>query len=123
MTSLAALGIALGGGAGAALRFVLDTAVTARTRGRFPLGILVVNLTGSFALGILLGLALDRGALAVLATGLLGGYTTFSTASVDTIRLLAERRGAAAVLNGLGMLAAAVALAAAGILLGRAISG
>ena len=122
MTPLAALGIALAGGAGAVLRHALDLTVTARMRGRFPLGILIVNLLGSFALGLVLGLALDHEVAAVLATGLLGGFTTFSTASVDTVRLLAARRWGAAAANGLGMLAAASVLAVVGILAGRAIA-
>ncbi|PRI11876.1 fluoride efflux transporter FluC [Leucobacter massiliensis] len=114
-----ALGIALAGGAGAALRYLLDTAVPVRVRERFPWGIMLVNLTGSFALGLLAGLALGQPLASVLAVGLLGGYTTFSTAILDTVRLLQQRRIGAALLNGPGMLVATVALAMCGILLGR----
>lgn len=114
-----ALGIALAGGAGAALRYLLDTAVPVRVRERFPWGIMLVNLTGSFALGLLAGLALGQPLASVLAVGLLGGYTTFSTAILDTVRLLQQRRIGAALLNGPGMLVATVVLAVCGILLGR----
>lgn len=123
MSGWAVAALAVAGGVGAILRHVLDTLLTPLARGKFPLGILIVNLTGSFALGIVLGLALDQPVAAVLGTGLLGGYTTFSTASLDTVRLLEERRFGAAALNGLGMLAAASACAVAGIMLGRAIVG
>jgi CrcB protein len=79
-------------------------------------------VSGSFALGLLTGLALQAVVApewtAVLGTGLLGGYTTFSTASVETVRLLAAGRRGAAVANGLGMLVACVGVASLGLWLG-----
>ena len=122
MTALTAIGIAVAGGLGAASRFALDSWIKALTGGKFPWGIAIVNLTGSFALGILAGLALAEPAAAILATGFLGGYTTFSTASVDSVRLLQERRYGAALANGPGLIAAAAAVALLGILLGRGIA-
>lgn len=110
-------GIAVAGGLGAGLRFLLDTAITKRLRSRFPWGIAVVNLSGSLALGLLVGSSLGDPVLSVFAVGLLGGYTTFSTASVDTLRLLMAGRVAAALVNGLGLLLACVVLAVIGILL------
>ncbi|MBL3700218.1 chromosome condensation protein CrcB [Leucobacter luti] len=115
-----AVGIAVAGGLGAAARFAVDRSVPERIRARFPIGIVIVNLTGSFALGLLAGAALDDPIGGVLATGFLGGYTTFSTASLDTLRLLRARRFGAALLHGPGVLCASVALAVAGILLARA---
>ncbi|QIM16441.1 chromosome condensation protein CrcB [Leucobacter insecticola] len=109
-------GIAVAGGLGAGLRFLLDTALTTRLRSRFPWGIAVVNLSGSFALGLLTGASLGEPLASVLAVGLLGGYTTFSTASVDTVRLFLTRRPGAALVNGFGVLVAGVALAVLGIL-------
>lgn len=81
---------AIAGGLGALLRFVLDTAVTRVGARRFPLGTLVINVTGSFALGLVVGWgsdALTSDAALVVGTGLLGGYTTFSAASVEAVNL------------------------------------
>lgn len=125
MTPLLLLGLAAAGGIGAMLRLLIDGVVRARFGGRLPWGTITINVTGSFLLGLLTGLA-QAGALpeaweAVLGTGLLGGYTTFSTASVETVRLLQERRVLAAALNGVGMLVVAVAAAAGGYALGVAL--
>jgi fluoride exporter len=85
----------LAGGAGAAGRFAADGAIKARVGDAFPWSTLVINVTGSLVLGVLTGLALRHGApgdlRTVLGTGFCGGYTTFGTASVETVRL--ARRG------------------------------
>jgi CrcB protein len=87
--------IALLGGVGAAGRYGVDALVTRRWRRDFPLATLVINVGGSLLLGILTGLALYRGASddlrSVLGTGFCGGYTTFSTASFESVRLLQKR--------------------------------
>lgn len=115
---MTALGVLLAGGLGAVLRLLVDTAVSARTSGRFAWGIVVVNVSGSFAIGLVAG-ALDPGTLrTIVATGLLGGYTTFSTASVDAVRLVLDGRWTAALADVLGVLAASVLAAAAGLALG-----
>jgi len=114
--------LALAGGLGAVARFVVDGVVTAARSGRHPVGTTVINLSGSFLLGLLTGLAaghlLGDDSLLVLGTGFLGGYTTFSTAAVETVRLLEQRRWAAALVHGLGQAVAATGLAALGYLLG-----
>jgi CrcB protein len=116
--------VALAGGLGAVARFVLDGALTARRSWRYPMGTTVINLSGSFLLGLLAGLAarqlLPGSALLVLGTGFLGGYTTFSTAAFETVRLIEQHRWGAALLHGLGQLVAATALAALGYVLGAA---
>ena len=112
-TFVLALSVGAAGGVGAALRYLVDNAVPARVRERYPWGILIVNLTGSFALGAVTGAVSGDGA-AILGAGLLGGYTTFSTASVDTARLLLAGRVAAGALGALGTLAACVAAATGG---------
>lgn len=116
-----ALAVAVAGGLGAATRFVVDGAV----RRRLPMvPTLVVNVTGSFALGVVAGLvlrdAVGPGLGAVVGTGFLGGYTTFSTASTETVRLLEQRRLVAAVATAVAMLLLSVAACAAGLALGRA---
>lgn len=120
MSALAVLAVAAGGGIGAALRFLLDGSINAGRQFRLPVGTLTINITGSLLLGLITGASLHLGEfpVAVLGTGVMGGYTTFSTASFETIRLARGGRITAAALNGLGMLVVSVAAATAGILLG-----
>ena len=127
MTPLLFIGTALAGGVGAALRFFLDGLLRAHTRATFPYGTALVNLTGSFALGVLAGIAangwLPPELAAVIGVGLLGGYTTFSTASIETVRLAQEGRYRAAVVNGLGVLVACTLAALLGIWIGALLAG
>lgn len=116
---MTALAIALAGGIGAALRFVVDGLIRTRSSGRFPWATGIINVTGALALGFVTGLSIASGPNAIIGTGLLGGYTTFSTASFETARLAHDRRYRAALANGLGMLIVAVAAASLGVWLGR----
>ncbi|WP_415855284.1 fluoride efflux transporter CrcB [Sinomonas sp. G460-2] len=112
------LGVA--GGVGAAARFVVDGLVRAKARTALPVGTILINVSGSFLLGLLAGATLrgaPSGLLAIAGTGFLGGYTTFSTASVETIRLVQAKRLGTAALNALGTLGAAMLAAWAGFLL------
>lgn len=122
MTPLLLLLVSLAGGLGAAARFALDSLLTARTGSALPWGTVTVNLTGSFVLGLLTGLAgqhvLPEDVATVLGAGFLGGYTTFSTASLETVRLLQEGRTTAGVLVGAGTLVTTVLLAGLGLWLG-----
>lgn len=123
MNPLLILFIAVGGGVGATGRFLLDGLINAGRQFRLPLGTLTINVTGSLLLGVIVGTATHLGAqpVAVLGTGVMGGYTTFSTASFETVRLARSGRITAAAVNGLGMLILSVAAALVGILLGGAI--
>ena len=121
--------LALAGGLGAVARFVLDGTVTAaltrRKRGaRYPVGTTLINLSGSLLLGLVAGLLagelLTEPASLVLGTGFLGGYTTFSTAAYEAVRLAEQRRWAAALAHGLGQAVAATGLATLGYLVGSA---
>ena len=87
MTLLSWAGVALFGALGAVARFQVDAAVSARFPSDFPIGTFVVNLTGAFPLGLLVGAAVPHRVLLVLGTGFLGGYTTFSTWMVESERL------------------------------------
>ena len=116
------VGLSVAGGLGATARFVLDGTIGGRPGRRYPLGTTVINVTGSFLLGLVTALAAAQllppeGAI-ILGTGFLGGYTTFSAASFETVRLALERRWAAALLNGVGMMLAAFLAAGAGLWLG-----
>ena len=112
---------ALAGGLGAAARFVVDGAVRARWSASVPLGTTVINVSGSLLLGVLTGLVLFHGvpssASLVVGTGFLGGYTTFSTASVEVVRLLQEQRVRAALLHTCSMLVLSLGGAAVGLVL------
>jgi fluoride exporter len=110
--------ICIAGGIGSALRFILDGMIRRLTQGTYPVGTTAINITGSLLLGLVTGLA-SRQLLPppwqlVVGAGLLGGYTTFSTASFETVRLLEDRRWAAAAVNGFGQLVAGTAAAALG---------
>lgn len=87
MSATVFIGVAMLGGFGAMLRFLLDGAVSTRSRTALPLGTLAVNLIGALALGVLVGAGVSGDALRLLAIGLLGGFTTFSTWMFETHRL------------------------------------
>lgn len=120
MSALTFIGVAAAGGVGSALRFILDGAINRGRQFRLPVGTLTINVTGSLLLGLVTGAAGHLGAtpVAVLGTGLMGGYTTFSTASFETVRLARTGRTTAAAVNGVGMLVVSVAAAAGGVALG-----
>ena len=110
--------IALAGGLGAASRFVLDGFITERTAAGYPWATTIINVSGAFLLGLIVGLGSDSDWLTVAGVGFLGGYTTFSTASFETARLAHDGRYGAALANGLGMLVVAVGAASIGFWLG-----
>ncbi len=114
-----ALLVALAGGAGAVLRALLIHHVGLRRDDPLPVGTLLVNGSGSLLLGLLTGLSLYHGLggrwLAVVGVGLCGGYTTWSTASWETIHLLHTGHRNEAVLYTLGSLVVCLACAAAAI--------
>ncbi|MGT2425166.1 fluoride efflux transporter FluC [Amnibacterium kyonggiense] len=110
--------LSVAGGVGAALRLVVDGSVRSRLGDRLPWATAIINVSGSLLLGVLTGLltrGLPEAVLLVLGVGLLGGYTTFSTASVEAVRLAQRRRWAASLGYGLGVLVLSVAAAALGI--------
>jgi fluoride exporter len=116
------LALCVAGGVGAALRFVVDGSIRHHTSGSYPLATMIVNVSGSLLLGLITGLVLSDLVThtwqLVLGTGLMGGYTTFSTASLETVRLAEDRRWWAALINGIGMIMLCAAAAAGGYLLG-----
>jgi CrcB protein len=111
------IGIGLLGGVGAVARLLLDGVVSERAGAAFPWGTLVVNASGSLALGIVAGAALEGDAYRLAATGLLGAYTTFSTWMLESQRLAEEGRGRLAALS----VAAGLAVGLAAVWIGRAL--
>ncbi len=110
--------VAAGGGLGAVLRWLLAAVVKPPASG-FPLWIFVVNVSGCLLFGLLNGLCQSRGEewrLALL-TGLLGGYTTFSTFGWDTFQLLRSGQHWMAILNAVGSVIAGVLAVWAGVAL------
>ena len=105
------------GGAGAVLRFVIDSVITKWLGRDFPLGTLVVNLSGAAALGFITGIGLSGPALILVGTATLGSYTTFSTWMLDTHRL----RDRGAVMKAFANVAVSLVLGIAAIALGRAL--
>jgi CrcB protein len=85
--------VALGSAAGGAARYLLGGWIQQRTGGTFPLQTLLINISGSFLLGFIQRYALDSAAISpelrtALTIGFCGGYTTFSTFSLETARML-----------------------------------
>lgn len=122
MTPLLFAGVALAGGVGAGLRWLADVLLSRVLPAGFPWPILLVNVTGSLALGVLTGASLDTAWMAVLGTGLLGGFTTFSTVAVDAEILRTEGGPLPATMNALGTLVLAVAAALAGLAVGAVLA-
>ncbi|WP_295013415.1 CrcB family protein [uncultured Microbacterium sp.] len=111
---------ALAGGIGAGLRYLVDLLVARLVGTRYPWGVLVINLTGSFALGLVTGGF--PAAVLIVGAGLLGGYTTFSTAMLDTVALRRDGASRAAAFNAVGMLLLGLLAAGAGLALGAALA-
>lgn len=112
---------ALFGGLGALARFLVDRAFPLNFKTRLPWGTITVNLSGSFLIGLLFVLVTDWAQtefLDVIAFGFVGGYTTFSTAVLETNRLIQYKRYLAALGYATIPLVVSVALTTAGIALG-----
>jgi CrcB protein len=107
------------GAAGALLRYLVDGLIGDRTDSELPWGILAVNVSGSFVLGLVIGLALHHGLgrtpRIVIGTGFCGAFTTFSTFAYETVRLMETGRQREALANVALSLALGLAAAAAGL--------
>jgi CrcB protein len=95
MAPMILLAVGVGGGIGALLRYFVASAVQSAAWPGYPWGIFVVNITGGLAMGLIVELSALKMQIspemrAFLTTGILGGYTTFSTFSLDSV-LLIER--------------------------------
>jgi CrcB protein len=118
--SFVALWLAVGalGGLGAVARFAIDALVSTNTAARFPLGTLLINLSGALVLGVLVGVALHGDGYLLAGTAVIGSYTTFSTWMLESHRLAEDGRSWLLWANVLSSLAIGVGAAALGRLLG-----
>lgn len=125
LMSVSAL-VAAGGAIGSVLRF-WSVAAAGRLWPGFPMGVMLVNIAGSFVMGAATGWILARaggaaeGWRAFLTTGVLGGFTTFSAFSLDFHRLLEQQRWLGAAVYAGGSVGISLAALAAGLALARRI--
>ncbi len=118
---LAVLGVGLAGALGAGARFLTVEWVAHRWRRPFPLAIWLINVVGSFLLGVLttaLAAPSQLGLRSLLGAGFLGGYTTFSTLSYETFALARRNESRLAWLNAVGSVVAGLIAALFGLWLG-----
>jgi CrcB protein len=123
----AAVGIAIAGAVGAVSRYGVEALVTRWLGAAFPWGTLVVNVSGAFVLGLLFTLLTGQVIVAPwirssLTIGLLGAYTTFSTLSLETFRLIEDRAYPLAAANAFGSLIGGLIAVYAGVVIGRVIA-
>src|SRR5215471_21401050 len=116
--------VLVGGGVGALVRYALGLEIAARIGGRFPLGTMVINVTGSFLIGLLMTLLTERfqphpNWRLLLVVGVLGGYTTFSTFEYETFRAVQDGGKWIGLLN----VAGSVVLGYIAVWIGAAIAG
>lgn len=121
MSPLAWAGFVAAAAIGAPLRYVVDRSIGERAESVFPWGTFVVNASGSLVFGVISGLALYHAfpetSKVILGTGFCGSYTTFSTFSFETVRLVEEGALGKALRNAFGTLVISGAAAALGLAL------
>jgi CrcB protein len=118
--------IAAGGAAGALARYWTARGVHLLLGSTFPWGTLIVNVSGSLVIGVLYVVMVERGSAppewhAALVVGFLGAYTTFSSFSMETLRLVEAGQYLAAALNVLGSVLLCLLACGAGLHVGRAL--
>ena len=117
--------VGLGGFVGANARYLLGGWVAARLGSTFPYGTFVINLTGSFILGLVMGMLesqlLSPTVRLAVSIGFIGAYTTFSTFTYETVRLLEQGSLMLATLNATGSVLLGLVAAVGGLAAGRAL--
>jgi fluoride exporter len=116
--------IAAGGAVGAIARYLIQGWVQDLTGGRFPWGTFAVNISGSFVLGVVFAIAIDRAALAPevrvpVMIGFIGSYTTFSTLMLESWRLVEEGDYLFLLGNLVGSVVVGMVALVAGLAIGR----
>ncbi len=120
--------ICLGGALGTGARFLISTGVARAFGPQFPRGTILINVTGSFLIALVLELSLRTGALSpgmrlFLTTGVMGGYTTYSSFNYETLRLAEDGTPGLAALNLLLTVVGCLLAGVLGLLAARALSG
>lgn len=120
------LGVTVGAGIGGALRYVIGGWMAERWGTSFPWHTLAINIGGAFLLGMLMALSVERSVLPssvrlFLGVGVLGGFTTFSTLSYESLTLIERGLVGQAVGNMLGSVVLGLIAAALGLIVGRAL--
>jgi CrcB protein len=119
--------VALGGAIGSVLRYIISFSMSLRVGAGFPWATFLINVAGSFLIGVVTEIALQRTSWIgpelrlFLAAGVLGGFTTFSTFSLELVGLIGERAPAAALVYAAGSVILGFAAAFGGLFLARAI--
>ena len=121
---MAILWVGLGGFLGANARYLLGGVISERWGGIFPWGTFVINITGSFILGFFLAFAQERPWVQpnfrlLFAVGFVGGYTTFSTFTYESVRLAQDGELLLAMANVIGSVLTGGVAVMAGIILGE----
>lgn len=120
------LGIAVAGAIGALVRYGLGITVTRRWPVAFPWATLAINVSGAFVLGVVFAFVADKASVstelkATVMIGFLGAYTTFSTLSLETFKLIEDGSYGLAAVNSLGSLVAGLLAVWVGITVGNAL--
>jgi fluoride exporter len=126
MAVSAVLWVALGGAAGSATRYWLNTIITRDFGGAFPWGIFAINVSGCFVMGLVAALLLKVGGMAesvrlLVAVGYLGGFTTFSAFALDALRLVQSGNLGLASLYVIGSVVLSLVAVFAGLALMRVV--
>lgn len=120
-----ALCTVVAGGLGAIARWLADALINRLHRGAFPWATAVINIAGSLLLGLVAGLTVAQGRDGtweqIIGTGFCGGFTTFSTASVESVRLLGQRHHGRAAAYVVGLVVVCVGVCTGGWLIGAAL--
>lgn len=120
MSATTWIAVGLAGGCGAVARALLTHAVNRKAGRGFPLGTLVVNLSGAVVLGVLAGSGLGGSALRIVGVGFVGAYTTFSTWMLETRHAAVTGHRGRAVANVVVSLTAGLVAVWLGRVVGRA---
>lgn len=115
--------LGLGASIGACVRYFLTNLIKKYVKGLFPLATFFLNISGALVLGFFVGIKLKTLSYAILGTGFLGGYTTFSTFNTELFALLDDRNYKMALLYGILSYVVGISFAFLGLMLGQHLIG